>query len=109
MPPFGPRRATGKRNTPEELEDSEDHTYHTIDSTLDSPSNDIDDTLCRVAAGHNPAAVLDEAVLASYDFRRLKLAVPTVRMVGIKTQALRYRGALMTGLGTRKVANPRGT
>ncbi|KAF1359213.1 hypothetical protein EJ07DRAFT_121068 [Lizonia empirigonia] len=51
MPPFGPRRTTGKRKTPEELEDSEDDTSH--------PANN---TLCGIAAGYNPAAVLDEAV-----------------------------------------------
>jgi hypothetical protein len=61
MPPFGPRRMTGKRKAPDELEDSEDDTNHTADSTPDPPSNAID-TSCGVAAGHSSAAVSGGAV-----------------------------------------------
>jgi hypothetical protein len=61
MPTSGPRRITGKRKTPDELEDSEDDTNHTAESTPDPPSNAID-VSCGVAAGHNSAAVSVEGV-----------------------------------------------
>jgi hypothetical protein len=61
MPPFGPRRITGKRKTLDELGNSEDDTNYTAHNTPDPPSNAID-TSCGVAAGHNSAAVSGEAV-----------------------------------------------
>jgi hypothetical protein len=48
MPPFGPRRWTGKRKTPEELEDLEEGTDD--DSMRESPNGD-DDASCEIAAG----------------------------------------------------------
>lgn len=60
MPPFGPRRSTGKRKTQEELGD--DDTDHTADTFQDSASGGIGDTSCKIAAGDLPAVVLGEAV-----------------------------------------------
>ncbi|KAF1360100.1 hypothetical protein EJ07DRAFT_118025 [Lizonia empirigonia] len=62
MPPFGPRRPTGKRKRPEGLEDSEDSTDYLADSAQESPSDGSNHTSCGIAAGHDPAAILDEAV-----------------------------------------------
>jgi hypothetical protein len=48
MPPFSPRRLTGKRKAPEELEDLGEGTDN--DSVRDSPNSD-NDALGRIAAG----------------------------------------------------------
>jgi hypothetical protein len=49
MPPFGPRRSTGKRKAPEELEDLGEGTDD--DSVRDDSPNSDDDALGRIAAG----------------------------------------------------------
>jgi hypothetical protein len=62
MPPFGPRRLTGKRKAPEDLEDLGEGTDN--NSVQDSP-NSNDNALGRIAAGagHATSSAYNVAVL----------------------------------------------